>query len=753
MLDTASPMARDLVLVGGGHTHLHVLKSLGMRPLRGLRVTVISRELMSPYSGMLPGLIAGHYCFDEAHIDLLPLARFAGARFYHDEVTGLDTERQLLRCRNRPDVRYDLLSIDIGSSPGLPINISTGVGIIPVKPIDSFVARWNHTVERVLDGDGHASIAVVGAGAAGVELILSIRHRLMLEFNKAGRDGSGIKFTLFSDSDTILPTYGKSVQARFKRALREKGVKLCTNARVDKVENGRLHFKGETGPIFDEVFWATSASAQPWLKDTSLDLDEAGFIRVKDTLQSLGHENIFAAGDVASMVNHPRPKSGVYAVRQGPPLTENIYRSLLSLPLKTFTPQKDHLSLVSTGEKYAVASRSWWSFEGKAAWAWKNWIDQRFMHTYRDLPAMDGQKARQTESLPELEKLEDDDMRCGGCGGKVSAEVLQDALSDLPQQASDDVQLGLGDADDAAVVSIPAGYMQVQSIDFFKNFVDDPWIFGQLAANHALNDIFAMGARASTAMAMVTLPNAAESILRDELSQMLEGASTVLNDAGAVLVGGHTGEGAEASLGFSVNGLVEKDQLLTKQGMKAGNCLVLTKALGTGVLFAADMRHRARGSFVQGAIDSMLQSNQQAMHCFMKHQASACTDISGFGLLGHLLEMTRGQNLGIEIQIDALPVLHGALESFESGFRSSLHGANQLKEKYINNFSAFSKHRCYPLLFDPQTSGGLLASIPADRAAACVEQLRNCGYQGAEIIGQVKDEKDPATTFYMVTEQ
>ncbi len=755
MLDSAPPLARDLVLVGGGHTHLHVLKSLGMRPLQGLRVTVISRELMSPYSGMLPGLVAGHYSFDEAHIDLLPLARFAGARFYHDEVTGLDTERQLLTCRTRPQVRYDLLSIDIGSSPGMPVNDLTGESIIPVKPIDSFVTRWNHTVDRLLSKDGHASIAVVGAGAAGVELILAVRHRVLLEFKKARRDSSGIKFTLFSDSDTILPAYGKTVQARFKRVLNEKGVELRTNARVDKVTNGQLHFNGETSQAFDEVFWATSASAQAWLKDTSLELDEGGFIKVKDTLQSVSHENIFAAGDVATMVNHPRPKSGVYAVRQGPPLTENIYRSLLTLPLQAFTPQKEHLSLVSTGEKYAVASRSWWSFEGKAVWNWKNWIDQKFMDSYRQLPAMDRQgnrlRSKQVESLPGLEKLGNDDMRCGGCGGKVNADILQDVLSSLPRQTSDDVQLGLGDADDAAVVSVPAAYMQVQSIDFFRNFVDDPWIFGQLAANHALNDIFAMGARASTAMAMVTLPNAAESMVRDDLSQMLQGATTLLNDAGAVLVGGHTGEGTEASLGFSVNGLVKQGELLTRQGMKAGDYLLLTKALGTGVLFAADMRHSARGSFIQGAIDSMLQSNQRAMHCFIEHQASACTDISGFGLLGHLLEMTRGQDISIDIEIDALPSLQGALECFESGFSSSLHGANQLKEQYIGNSAVVKDHRAYPLLFDPQTSGGLLASVPGGRAEACLDQLRTMGYQDARIIGQVQDGKDPAIPFHMVT--
>jgi len=738
---SVSPIIKDLVLVGGGHAHVLVLKLLAMQLMSGVRVTLISREAHSPYSGMLPGYIAGHYNFAETHIDLGPLSRYAGARFFHDEVIGLDTVNRKLICDNRPAVSYDLLSIDIGSTPQLTLNSENNKNIIPVKPIDGFLTRWEACLRRIIARKEKTRIAVVGAGAAGVELVLAIQYRLQNELQRLGRDDSTLEFHLFTDKEDILVTYNRAVRSRFQAVLQDRNIHLHCGQRVVNVSDNRLHCdNGETHSV-NELFWATAAGAQAWVGDAGLETDASGFIRVNDTLESISHEGIFAVGDIANMINHPRPKSGVFAVRQGPPLFRNLQKKLRGQPLDAFVPQRQFLSLISTGDKNAIASRSGLTLSGPRVWKWKNWIDRRFVEKFNQLPLMDTiEQAKLTEGLAsteELAELSDDGMRCGGCGGKIGAKILNDVLSQLNIRTQSDILIGMDTPDDAAIISVPEGKMLVQSVDFFRDFVDDPYLFGQIAANHALGDIFAMGAEAHSALAIVTLTNGLESKLKDDLLQMMQGAIKVFDAANTYLVGGHTGEANEQSLGFAVNGLIDKNLILRKQGMQVGQRLILTKALGTGTLFAANMRYQASASWVHAAIESMIQSNQAGARCLIEHEASACTDVTGFGLLGHLLEMIKSRELNIELDIDAIPYLKGADETLGKGIFSSLYAKNKQFQISISNLEMIIQHPHYPLLFDPQTAGGLLASVPEDKADKCVTALRDLGYDATTIIGSV----------------
>ncbi|MDA0655834.1 MAG: selenide, water dikinase SelD, partial [Proteobacteria bacterium] len=450
---------------------------------------------------------------------------------------------------------------------------------------------------------------------------------------------------------------------------------------------------------------------------------------------------IFAAGDVADMINHPRPKSGVFAVRQGPPLERNLRRALLGKTLKPFAPQQQFLSLISTGDKYAVASRSNWAAEGKMIWRWKDWIDRRFMRKFSDLPDMeDNEKPDIAKGLANQDVIKEISamaMRCGGCGAKVGATVLQRALSRLEPVERDDVLIGLHEPDDAAVVRVPEGKVMVHTVDAFRAFIDDPYIFGQVAANHAMGDIFAMGGEPQSALSIVTLPFGLESKVEDDLSQLMAGAMKGLKETGTALVGGHTSEGSEMSLGFAINGLIDQDRILRKGGMKAGDKIILTKPIGTGTLFAADMRHKAKGPWIAAALAGMVQSNKKGADILYARGANACTDVTGFGLLGHLVEMTKPSGVDVELNLGAIPLLAGALELVTAGIFSSLQPQNVRLRRAIHDVESVSKDPRYPLIFDPQTSGGLLASVPGDKAEACVEELKNAGYEQTAIIGSV----------------
>ena len=754
---TDSPVLRDIVLVGGGHSHVGVLKRFGMHPVPGVRLTVICRDTHTPYSGMLPGYIAGHYSYDDVHIDLRRLAAFAGARFYRDEAIALDRAGKKVLCRSRPPVPYDLLSINIGSTPMLANVAGAAEHAIPVKPIHAFNQRWLALLERVVRHPGAMNIAVVGAGAGGVELTLAMQYRLRNELRAAGRDPQDLHFHLLDSGSAILPTHNGAVRDAFEAVLRDRGVQLHRNARVDRVDAGQLHTVHGEVVRADEVVWVTRASGAPWLRDTGLALDAAGFIEVKDTLQTVTDPEVFAAGDIAAMVGQPREKAGVFAVRQGPPLAENLRRAVEGRPLRAYRAQRHWLALISTGDKYAVASRRGLHFQGAWVWRWKDWIDRRFMRRFSEFPAMQEAAPAQASAV----RLEGEEaaqalsaiaMRCGGCGAKVGATVLSRALGGLHPVERPDVLIGLHSPDDAAVVRVPPGKAMVHTVDFFRAFIDDPYVFGKVAANHALGDIFAMGAEAQSATAIVTVPPGLEAKVEDVLTQMMSGAIEVLNAAGCALVGGHTGEGAELAMGFAVNGLIDETMgtVLRKGGMRPGDVLLLTKPIGTGTLFAAHAKFGARGRWIDAALDSMCQSNRIGAQVLLAHGATACTDLTGFGLLGHLVEMTRPSGVDAELSLSALPVLDGAEDTVAAGILSSLQPANVRLRRALRDQAAWVDSPRYPLLFDPQTAGGLLASVPADRADACIDALRTAGYAQAATIGRVLPQGDALAPIVLV---
>jgi selenide, water dikinase len=756
MQTTDQPILRDIVLIGGGHSHVGVLKSFGMNPIPGVRLTLICTDMHTPYSGMLPGYVAGHYDYDEVHIDLSRLAAFAGARLYRDEVIGIDRANQKVICKNRPAVPYDQLSINIGSTPQLDGVPGAAEHAVAVKPIRNFNDRWLALLERVKTHAGKTTIAVVGAGAGGVELLLAMQFRLRNELTQLGRNPDELTFHLLTSSDTILPTHNAGVRSRFDAVLAQRGVQVHRQAEVTQVDK-----RGEAGVLItstgqelqaDEIIWVTRAGGAAWLKTTGLQLDTEGFIAVKDTLQTINDPLIYAAGDIACMVNFKLEKAGVFAVRQGKPLTENLRRAVGGTALEAYRPQTSWLALISTGDKYAVASRGWLGFAGAWVWQWKDWIDQRFMRKFSEFPqmsanaassstAVSGVKLNSEESLQAISAIA---MRCGGCGAKVGATILQRALSNLHPVQRDDVLIGLKDPDDAAVVRVPPGMAMVHSVDFFRAFIDDPYIFGKVAANHALGDIWAMGGQAQSATAVCTVPPGMDAKVEDVLFQMMTGALEVLNEADCSLVGGHTGEGKELALGFAINGLIEDkpEAILRKSGMKPGDVLILTKPIGTGTLFAAHARLAAKGRWIDAALQSMVISNRIGAQILREHGGTACTDLTGFGLLGHLVEMTRPSGVDAEIQLSALPLLDGAQACVEAGITSSLQSANVRLRRALRNQEEFVKHPRYPLIFDPQTAGGLLASVPADRVDACIAALKAQGYPHTCKIGRVLTQGD-----------
>lgn len=740
----AAPVIKDVVLVGAGHAHVQVLRRFGMRPLPGVRLTLISRELHTPYSGMLPGLIAGHYGFDEAHIDTAPLARLAGARLYGDEVIGLDLARRLVLCRQRPPVPYDILSLDIGSRPNTGAVPGAAEHAIPVKPIDGFLARFEALRARILAGRSRR-VLVVGGGAGGVELSFALAHRLRRDLAAAGGEPHALDLALVAGATGLLPGFPRAFRDQFVAELTRQGITLHAGARVRAVEPGGVLLDGGRGRIdADEILWTTEAAPAAWLGETGLALDAQGFIRVDATLRALGRDDVFAAGDTIAFEPRPIPRSGVYSVRAGPVLAANIRASLTGRPLRRYRPQSDALYIVSAGGRHAIATRNGLTLGGGWVWRWKDWIDRRFMRRFNELPPM-------PVPAPPTLRLADRDaaqalaaaaMRCGGCGAKLGATTLARVLAGLTPAPNPDVIVGLDAPDDAAVVATGGTLLAVHTVDHFRAMIDDPWRFGMIAATHALSDIHAMGATPHTALAIATVPFGIEAKVEADLAAMLAGANAVLRAAGCALIGGHTGEGTELALGFAVEGRVAPAALMRKGGLVPGDALVLTKPIGTGVVLAGHMRGLARARWLEAALAAMCVPSGTAAAILAEHGARGMTDVTGFGLIGHLVEMTRASGVAATLTPDRIPVLAGARELAARGVTSSLLPENLRLRETVHDPDSAEMLPLFPLLFDPQTAGGLLAGVPPERAGPCIAALREAGYAAAEVIGAVAPRSD-----------
>ena len=334
-----------------------------------------------------------------------------------------------------------------------------------------------------------------------------------------------------------------------------------------------------------------------------------------------------------------------------------------------------------------------------------------------------------------------DGLRCGGCGAKLGGDALASVMDELDIPGRDDLPVGLASRGDVAVIDC-GGRLLAQSVDQVRSFVDDPWLFGRIATIHALSDLYAARSVPQSAMVIATLPWGGESIMRRELSQLMQGVTLELARAGCALSGGHSAEGLETSLGFVVNGYSPGAGEPGAAGPRAGDCLILTKPLGTGVILAAAMRARAAGPVLDTALVSMLQSNARAAEIFGNHGVRAMTDVTGFGLGGHLLTLLRPSGLSCLLQADAVPALPGAMALHAEGIRSSLHDANLRMLQGGGVVGASDAAPGRELLADPQTSGGLLAAIPPGEVPGCLKALQRAGYGWASRIGTLADRTD-----------
>jgi selenide,water dikinase len=663
---------------------------------------------------MLPGHVAGHYARDALEIDLVRLARFAGARLVLGRAEGIDRAARRIHVPGRPPIRYDIASIDIGITSDLPSLPGFAAHAVPAKPLGRLADRWAAFCAEVAQG-APADVVVIGAGVAGVELALAMHHRLTglgatprIALVEAGRALAG------------LPARSRRV---LRGRLAQAGIALHEDDAAAEVTSDTV--RTASGRVLPARLAVGAAGARPhdWLGHLGLDHDH-GFLTVDATLRSVTDRRLFAAGDCAHLGFAPRPKAGVYAVRAAPVLAHNLRAALAGGAFRRFRPQRDYLKLVSLGAQDALADRSGLSLAAPWLWRWKDRIDRRFMERLADLPPMPPPRPPRDRARGVADAM-GTQPPCAGCGAKLGARGLAAGLAALPAPARADIASAPGD--DAAILRHGAGW-QVATTDHLPAFTEDPVTFARIAAVHALGDVWAMGATPQAALATVILPRMTGEMAEATLAELLATAAEVFRAAGADLAGGHTTMGPQMTLGFAVTGLADS-RPIGLGGARPGDALLLTKPLGSGTLLAAEMQGRARGADVAAALVEMARP-QGAAAAALSH-ARAMTDVTGFGLAGHLLNICRASGTGAALALDALPLLPGAEALAAAGLRSTLWSEN--RAALAGHLGALPDTPRAALLFDPQTAGGLLAAVGPDTAEDTLAALRAAGYPAARI--------------------
>jgi len=681
-----------LVLAGGGHSHALVLLDWCMHPQRrpaGL-ITLVNRQSSTLYSGMIPGLIAGHYKRSDVAIDLRRLCDRAGVALVIAEITGVDVKQQQLQLRNRPALSFSQLSINVGGDtrPG---------PLLAIKPLEPALDTLNN---------GHdpssTPFQLLGSGLAAMEVALALRQRWPKR-----------RLQLLHRPETA--------PSQLLSSLNQVTIEALPNTALNP-----------SGPGLR----CTGSQAPEWLHSSGLPCcPESGRVRTHTSLQVLGHPAIFAAGDCAVVADKPRPPSGVWAVRAAATLAHNLRAWSQGDPLRHWRPQRRVLQLLGGvhPEGYPHAWALWGGMQigpHPWIWRWKQRIDRQFMARFDQAPAM--------SSGP---------MDCRGCAAKLPAAPLEAALEAAGLKA-----LGSSPEDAASL-----GNDWLQSVDGFPALISDPWLNGRLTALHASSDLWACGSSVDSAMAVITLPKTASALQQELLSQTLSGLRSAFEPQGARLIGGHTLEArAEAptplSLGLQVSLTVNGKRPAhpwTKGGLQPGDHLLLSRPLGTGVLFAAAMAGAAQPEDLDHALAQMgtsqhpiVEQLQELINLEAKTKAKAqpsCTDVTGFGLLGHLGEMLQASSQSLQVVLDgsAIPALPGALKLLKEKYASSLAPANRRAWSLLDpsqdhpakvslaragrGVDPEDQQAMLELLVDPQTCGPLLLSCSGAMADALLQ--------------------------------
>ena len=673
---------KQLVLIGGGHANVQVLKKLCMNRIKGLHTVLISERYEATYSGMTPGYIHKDFSKEEISIDLQRLCFNAGATFIKDKVVKIETKNQKLELQNFHSINYDLLSINTGSiSNSKKINIENSSKYFFVKPISSLVKNLKK-IDQIIKNKKN-KIVIIGGGVASYELAFSLvkRYEEPLEITILGKKILGEK-NLNQKTKNKLRAIAKNLN------IKEYSGEVVSISETNLTLNNGKKINCNLSLL------STGANIEMWLLDSDLGKDENGFISVDYNLLSINKKNIFVTGDACSIENNTRAKSGVMAVRQGEILKENIFLKLTGKKLIKFKPQRNWLYLIGTYENYALLNYFFLSFHARWCWKLKVWIDKNFINKFKF-----AENQNMTKKNFDLKNSKDIKMYCQGCGSKVSKGTLVDYI----RKINDNVDLT-----DSAIINNNSSKI-LQTIDHIKLFSSlNPFDFGKISYLHSQNDILSAGGIVKSLSVSIGVPFSENFIEKFYLEYFMEGIKSEADKDKCLISSGHSYQSRESGITLTLNGEIES--IAAKNSAREGDLIYLSKPLGTGYLLAAYFKNSEMLSSndFEKIIKNLKMGNLFAVNSARSSGCQTMTDISGYGLSSHLIDICSSSDLSSELIINKNILINSNLDLLKifqsTGFENNYKSTNEFIEISEN-------HPLKNILYDPQTNGPILMAI------------------------------------------
>ena len=693
------PITNDLVLVGGGHSHIILMMELSKKPIQGNRITLVSNEIDTPYSGMIPGFIEGVYSWRESHIDLYKLSLRLNIRFIHSKVINISSANKEIYLKDRPSIKFDVLSVDSGIESNYKKIKGAEKFCIPVKPISGLANNFLNKIKDLND------IAFIGGGAGAVELALAIRKRYI-------RDKSNLKISIITGINGLLSSFSNHTRQTSKNALKEAGISIIENTEVLEVKKNKIIMSDNNTLKIDKCILSTNAMAPNWLKSSDIKLNANGFIIVNSAFQT-NREFIFAAGDIVDFDNQNLHKAGVFAVRSGKPLAKSIKSYIITKSGKKYSFRKNYLALIGLSNGYTIGTKYNFSYSSKFNSFLKKYIDQKFINKFNNKSSIKNEYIldiiNKTLSLLDINSkfnfVKTNQMQCKGCAAKVPFTALKNTLPENITASSDDA-------------SSISNYPQLfQTIDMINAIIPDPFLMGKIAANHSLSDIIAVKSKPIAALMMLQLPFSNVDINSRDLEQVLCGAKEIFDKHNCIINGGHTMIGKDSGpvIGFTVTGESKLKENKKSYKIKNKDILVLTEKIGSGIIFCGINNDMIDSYFQKDVITQMTNGNFLFGNISEKLNILSMTDITGFGLANHLLNLIkRDKNkTGLTIFPEKIPIFNGVKEAIDKGVKSSLFESNY--NTAINSIIYDRQKKSIDeILYDPQTVGGLAFIVPKE---------------------------------------
>jgi len=714
------PITNDLVLIGGGHSHLSVLMKLSKRPINGNRITLITNEIDTPYSGMIPGYIEGIYSWRDSHIDLYRLCLKLNVRFIHAEVERVSAYEKEIYFKDRPKIKFDVLSINTGIQSNNREIKGAAKYCLPVKPISKLTNNFLNKITNF------KSIAFIGGGAGSVELALAIKKRF-LNINQ------DIKITIITGKRGLLSTFPQKTKLTSLKTLEKFKIDIIEYKRVLEVKPKQIILSDKSMLKIDKAILSTNSMTPKWLAKSDILLTKDNYILVNKSFQT-NYKYVFASGDVIDFNNQNLKKAGVFAVRSGKPLAINIKQFILGKKLVEYKFNKNYLALIGTSKRSAIATKYNLTFNSRFFFYLKKYIDQNFIKKFSDF------RIRKKFTLDALktdvlnifvkhkEKItdENDIMQCKGCAAKVPLNALKQALPKDIVSTSEDA------------VSVPGHPELYQTVDMISSIITDPFLLGKIAANHSISDMVSVNSKITSAMMILQLPLSKTEINSRDLEQVLLGANEIFKTIDCPLIGGHTmiGKDKDPIIGFSILGQKQKKIKIMKnrRKIKTKDLLILTEKIGSGLIFAGINNYLIDSYFQTDVIKQMIKGNLNFGKISNHLNILSMTDITGFGLANHLLNLIKRDNskTGLTIYPNKIPLFQGVNECLNKDIKSSLFKSNyDIAQKDI--IYKRDKSKLDNILYDPQTVGGIAFIIPQEEKYKHFKVLKENNIKFTEI--------------------